>query len=198
MNAARLFLAALGRFERIACVVAFIVMAAALILDVAKREMGFLFSLADALNFAPLRDFAEAIGAGSGVLGAPQIGVIGMIAVAMLGFGVAAQSGAQLRARFLDGIFPRSWWPTVDRIADLITAAMMALLGVLAVLMVQESARMGDVTSVLRWPIWPMQCIIAFAFLSNALRYLLFALFPALRPKEDAAPETPQIEEPIR
>lgn len=175
MEAARRFLAGLGLFERIACGVAFVVMAGALIVDVGMREI-----------------------TGAGVLGAPQVGVIGMIAVAMFGFGIAASQGAQLRPRFMDGVFPKAWGPALDRLADAITAAGFAGIGWLAIIMVAESARLGDVTSVLRWPIWPMQTIIAVAFATNAVRYALFAIWPALRPADDIEPETSAVESPPR
>jgi C4-dicarboxylate transporter DctQ subunit len=175
MTLARAFLAALSRFEKIACALAFMVMAGALVVDVLKREF-----------------------TGSGLLGAPQVGVIGMIAVAMFGFGIAAQSGGQLRIRFLDWIVPPHLAPALTRIADLVTALMLLVLAGLALQMTAQSAAMADVTTVLRWPIWPMQSIIVAAFGLNAIRYVLFALYPALRPAEDPAPETAEIEAPVR
>lgn len=153
------------------CAAAFMVMAAALIGDVLKREIS-----------------------GAGLLGAPQVGLIGLAAVAMFGFGLAAQSGGQLRAKFLDFIFPASWSRAIFRLADAITAAVLALLAALCWLMAAEAFRLGDVSTVLRWPIWPIQAVIAFAFSINAVRYLVFAAFPALRPDEDPAPETAEIE----
>jgi TRAP-type C4-dicarboxylate transport system permease small subunit len=175
VNAARAFLSGLSAFERMACAVAFVLMAGALIVDVGARLIG-----------------------GAGVLGAPQVGVVGMIAVAMFGFGIAAQTGAQLRPRFLDFLVPRAWDGAIDRLADAVTGAMLALLGVLCVLMVEEAARLGDVTSVLRWPIWPIQAIIAFAFLANAARYFVFATYSELRPRDDIEPETSAVEEAPR
>jgi C4-dicarboxylate transporter DctQ subunit len=175
MNAARAFLAGLSRFEKIACALAFVVMAGALAADVLMREF-----------------------TGAGVLGAPQVGVIGMIAVAMFGFGVAAQSGGQLRVRFLDGLAPPALVPALTRVADLVTALMLLVLAAFALQMTLESAAMADVTTVLRWPIWPMQSIIVAAFGLNAIRYGLFAAYPELRPDEDPAPETAEIEAPVR
>lgn len=175
MEAARAFLKGLGLFERIACAAAFVVMAGALITDVSMREI-----------------------TGAGILGAPQVGVIGMIAVAMFGFGLAASSGGQLRAKFFDGLVPATAERTVSRIADLITAAMLVVLAWLATVMTVESATLRDVTSVLRWPIWPMQAIIVAAFGLNAIRYTLFAVYPELRPVEDPSPETAEIEDPVR
>jgi TRAP-type C4-dicarboxylate transport system permease small subunit len=171
MSMARAYLSALSLFERVACAMAFIVMAGALIADVGSR----LFT-------------------GAGILGAPQVGVIGMIAVAMFGFGIAASKGAQLRPRFLDFVFPKSWDGALDRIADFITGVGLSALGVLCAIMAGEAMRLGDVTSVLRWPIWPMQIIIVVGFATNAIRYFIFALAPALRPRDDIEPETSAIE----
>jgi hypothetical protein len=64
--------------------------------------------------------------------------------------------------------------------------------------MTQESFVMGDVTSVLRWPIWPLQTIIVVAFLLNAVRHLIFCFEPDTRPREDLEPETSAIEEAPR
>jgi TRAP-type C4-dicarboxylate transport system permease small subunit len=197
MRFASLFLAGLSRFERLACGLAFLVMALSLAADVAKRVAG---RVAEAMLSIPvlgpgLESLQDKLGLGAGILGAPQIAVVGMIAVAMFGFGIAAQSGAQLRARFLDWVFPKTWSSSLDRAADLITSAALLILATLSFMMVQEAARLGDVTSVLRWPIWPIQGIIALAFGLNALRFLLFFLFPVLRPQEDLEPATPQVEE---
>lgn len=172
MNAARRFLKLTERFERIVCLVGFAVMAAALIADVLSRKF-----------------------TGAGLLGAPQVGVLGMIAVAMFGFGLAAQQGGQLRARLLDWIFPKSWNTAVNAAADAITALAMAGLAALCAIMTLESARILDVSAVLRWPIWPAQAAVTLAFVLNALRYALFAVYPVLRPVEDEIPETAEVEE---
>jgi TRAP-type C4-dicarboxylate transport system permease small subunit len=200
VTAARAFLERLGAVERAACIIAFAVMAIALIADVARRVGG---RVTEALSEVPgvgpgaiwLQD---TLGLGAGILGAPQVSVIGMITVAMVGFGLAAASGGQLRARFFDGLCPSPMVPALTRFADLLTAAMLAVLAALALQMTLGSARLGDVVSVTRWPIWPMQAIIVAAFTLNAVRYLLFALFPELRPPEDPAPETAEQEEVVR
>lgn len=193
----RALLNSIGAFERIACVFGFLVMAGALVLDVGARIWSNLVVHADRAGWIS-DTLADQISAGGGVLGAPQVGVIGMIVVAMFGLGVAAQKGAQLRARFMDWVFPKSWSGGVDRIGDLITALAFAAIGALVVVMVGEAMRLGDVTSVLRWPIWPLQSIIALAFLLNALRYLLYFIDPSLRPREDVEPETSAVEEAPR
>jgi TRAP-type C4-dicarboxylate transport system permease small subunit len=197
MSAGRAVLSVMSAFERAACVFGFVVMGGALIVDVGAR----LWSRA--IADAAARGWLDAVSAselslGGGVLGAPQIGVIGMIIVAMFGLGVAVQKGAQLRARVLDGLVPKAWSGAIDRIADVLTAVMMGVIAALCLIMTQESAVMGDVTSVLRWPIWPFQAVIVAAFAMNALRYAIFALDPGLRPREDLEPETPGLEEQPR
>jgi len=172
MKAARTFLTALSAAERWICVAGFALIAVSLIADVLSRIL-----------------------IGSGIVGAPQIGVIGMIAVAFFGFGIAAQTGGQLRARFLDFVFPSSWDGAVKRTADFLTAAMLAVLAVLCAMMTAESFRLSEAGSVLRWPIWPVQAIIVAALGANALRYLVFAVCAELRPSEDPVPETAEIEE---
>lgn len=181
-------LRALSRLERLVCVMAFAVMAGALITDVGKRVLGRLAGWLDALPMlSGLADAAASAGLGSGLMGAPQVAVIGLIAAAMFGFGVAAQQGAHLRPRLLDAIFPKAWTPVLTRVADAVTAAALGGLAWLAAAMTFESAAFGDVLSLLRWPIWPIQSVIALAFGLNALRYFLFSLRGDLRPQEDGA-----------
>ncbi|MEM6627567.1 MAG: TRAP transporter small permease [Pseudomonadota bacterium] len=163
MNVGATILSALKRFERMACGVAFLVMAAPLMADVARRLI-----------------------VGSGILGAPQVAVVGMIAVAMFGIGVAADEGAHLRPRFLDGVFPKRWKPTIETIAHALTALFFAGLALIAFAVVDETRRLEDVNSVLRWPLWPVQAIIFLAFLLNAVRYAIYAVSPELRPIEEA------------
>jgi TRAP-type C4-dicarboxylate transport system permease small subunit len=197
MRAGRALLAGLGAFERLACVLGFVVMAGALTLDVGARVFSHAVTFAERQGWVGAA-LADQVSFGGGVLGATQIGVIGMIVVAMFGMGVAAQKGGSLRARFLDGVFPKSWSSGVDRIGDTVSALMFLAIGALAVVMVSEAMVMGDVTSVLRWPIWPIQAIIAAAFLLNALRCFVYALDPSLRPREDLEPETSVVEEAPR
>ena len=155
-------LKAIGAIERTACAIAFVVMTGALMWDVFSRMLF-----------------------GAGVLGAPQVGVIGMIAVAMFGIGVAAAEGAHLRPRFLDFVIPKRFDTAAFRIADAVTAGFFALLAVLSVIVVRETYLLGDVTSVLRWPLWPLQSILVAAFGLATVRYAIYALDPTLRPSDD-------------
>jgi C4-dicarboxylate transporter, DctQ subunit len=181
MKAAAAFLRALGGVERGLCGLGFLVMVGALGGDVGVRLWSrFVLALEQRGWISALT--ADAITAGGGLLGAPQVAVMGMMAVALFGLGLAVAQGVELRARFLDGAFPQAWSAGIDRAADAAAALMMAALGGLCGMMALEAFSLGDVSNVLRWPIWPMQGMIALAFGLNALRYGLFALYPALRP----------------
>ena len=188
-NLNALYLAALSRAERLICGLAFVVMAGALALDVGARLWGrVVHALEQSGVLSPT--IADAVSAGGGVLGAPQIAVLGMIALASFGAGLAAQQGAELRARFLEGLVPKRFSGAADRLGDAIAAAILGVIGALCVAMAWQSFQLGDVNAVLGWPIWPAQALIACAFLLNASRYAVFAWTPALRPALDAVPET--------
>ncbi|MEO1038467.1 MAG: TRAP transporter small permease [Pseudomonadota bacterium] len=156
------FLGLIGRFERFITVAAFALMALALMADVVSRR---LFQ--------------------TGLIGATEIAVVGMIAVAMFGIGVATDEGAHLRPRVFDALIPKSISGLIDRLASLVTAAFFILIGALAVWVVAQSASLGDRTEVMRIPVWMLQAMIALAFITNALRFLIYAFRPELRPSED-------------
>ncbi|MEL7030200.1 MAG: TRAP transporter small permease subunit [Pseudomonadota bacterium] len=158
--ASRSILSLLDWVDRLMCAAGFIIISAALILDAGSR-----------------------IFFGSGVLGAPQVGVIGMIAVAMFGTGLATTAGEHLRPTFLDGIWPAGWSGAVDRIADMLTGLFFFGIAGLALMVTVESYALEDVTNVLRWPIWPLQSMIALAFAANGVRYAIYAAEPQLHPR---------------
>jgi TRAP-type C4-dicarboxylate transport system permease small subunit len=183
-------LSALGVFERGMCALGFLIMTLALAADVGARLLS--RAVAQAAG-AGLIDagLADRISLGGGILGAPQVAVIGMIMTALFGMGVAAGQGAELRARLLDGVWPKRWSPLIDRLADGLSAAMLSIVALLCALMAHESLQLGDRSAVLLLPIWPWQGLAAVAFGAAALRYGLYAAQPALRPKTEGAPEAP-------
>ncbi len=166
------FLKGLRRVEQGVAFVAFMVMALALIGDILAREI-----------------------TGTGLFGATQVAVFGMIIVSFIGIGLATADGTHLRPRFADTVLPRHWQPVIGRIGDGLTAAFYAFVAVVAVSVVEESRALGDVTSTLRVVIWPFQTVIVVAFALSALRHVLYALFPALRPQEAGAEGFEGIEE---
>ena len=147
----------LHRCEQALCALGFAVMAAALVFDVGAR-----------------------IVVGHGLVGAPQVGLVGMLVTAMFGIGLASQAGEHLRPRFMDAWCPPHWTPALRRIGDLLTGVFFLGLGALAGAVAFESHRLDDVTPLLRWPVWAIQSVLVIAFASNGVRHVIFAWRPAL------------------
>lgn len=157
----RALLNLIGATERWLTIAAFALMALALLADVISRRI-FL----------------------TGLIGATEIAVIGMVAVAMFGIGVATDTGAHLRPRLFDFLIPGSVEPALDRLVSAVTAAFFAVFAGLAVWMVIESMILSDRTEILRLPIWTLQAMIAAAFITNFIRFAAYAIDPGLKPGE--------------
>ena len=153
----------LARVESACCLAGLAVMALALIVDVGAR-----------------------LTLGHGVVGAAQLGLVGMLLTALFGIGPAADAGEHLRPRILDRYCPPSWEPGLERAGHVLTAGFFALLAWIAAGVAIESHGLDDVTSLLRWPVWLLQTVFVAAFALNALRYALFAVRPHLSPRNGA------------
>lgn len=158
MRLARTFLHYLRIFEQTLCFIAFLVMAGALMGDVLKREI-----------------------TGSGWFGAPQVGVVGMIIVAYMGIALASANGSHFRPKFADVVL-RRWDNLANRIGDFGFAIFCGFMAWVAFDVAAESYDLQDVTSVLRWPIWPLQGVIVLGFGLVAIRHILYGVFSELRP----------------
>ena len=157
----------LHRLEAAFCTLGFFVMAAALIADVGARLI-----------------------LGHGLVGAAQLGLVGMLMTALFGVGLAADAGGHFRPRVLDQLRPQRWEPVMLCLGHVLSAAFFMLLAGLSAAVAAESRTLADVTSLLRWPVWLLQAIFVVAFAGNALRYLIFAWRPCwaqARPAPESA-----------
>ncbi|MCC5865061.1 MAG: TRAP transporter small permease subunit [Wenzhouxiangella sp.] len=148
--------------ERIVATVAFALMVLVSASDVALREL-----------------------TGQGLDGAREAAVLLMVVLVLTGFGLATASGRQLRPRFADGLVPQNWQPGLKRVADVLTALTYLLLAIIAAVLVSQSIALGEQTPVLRLPSALIQAALPLAFATGALRHLVFAVHPNLRPGED-------------
>lgn len=158
-RAARL-LAIISKLERTLVLLAFAVMALVIMADILLREV-----------------------TGAGLSGAPRIAVYAMILTAMVGFGLASQSGKHLRPKFADGWMPARWEPAIVRLQEWGMAAFCLTFAVVATGVVMETYALAETSRMLRLPIWPMQSIVPLAFYVAAVRHGIFALYPDLKPK---------------
>ena len=159
----------MSRIEKSLCALGFFIMAAALILDVGAR-----------------------LTLGHGLVGAPQLGLVGMLVTALFGVGLATDAAEHLRPRVLDRYRPPSWEPAMVRIGHLLTGSFFLLLAWLSAGVALESHQLEDLTSLLRWPVWALQMVFVIAFGFNGVRCLLFGLHPDLAPPETAQAERPE------
>lgn len=119
---------------------------------------------------------------GTGIFGAQRVAVFAMIIAGNFGLALAAASGSHIRPRIADHWLPAAWNRTVDRIADIITAAVFLAVAVFAAQFALESYAFETVSPVIDWPVWPIQMALPAGYGLAALQYIAFAAYPALRP----------------
>lgn len=161
---ARRFLRGLFWTEAAVAVLAFLAIAAALFADVASREI---------LHV--------------GIFGAQRFAVYCMIVGAMLGFAIAVSYATHMRITVADGLVPERWNQAVNRLADLVSAGVCTFLGYWSFEFVQVSFEQGARGMALDVLLWPIQSVLTWVFLSAAARYVIYALYPPLRPVAEAA-----------
>ena len=156
----RSVLARLSQIERIVCFIAFALLSSVVFIDVMLREV-----------------------LGNGLPWSRQVGVYANIVVAMIGIGIASESGGHLRPRFADHWLPAQWEPGLVRVQEGVMALFCLLIASLATQLVIESFGMHEISTVLRTPIWPFQALIPLAFFIGAVRHIAYACYPQIRPE---------------
>ena len=151
----------LKRIEGIVAVCAYIMTAGLLLGEVIAREF-----------------FLESI------WGSQKIAVFGAIVAGSIGMAIATSENSHLRPTFADGILPQPW---VDRAGDLISAGLFIFFGYFGIQMVVETYEFKIVAEVIRVPLWMIQIVFPYAFFSAALRHIIFAISPDLKPQPAAA-----------
>lgn len=118
----------------------------------------------------------------TGVYGSQKIALYAMVFGAFLGLGIATATGTHLLPRVGFKWLPKAWAPQVDRIADVITGTVLCITAWYAAVFVYSSRESSLMLAVLEQPAWLIQIGIPIGFLSAALRYFIFAVWPAARP----------------
>ena len=169
--AAQRFVSAWLTIECWIAVVAFTFIALVLFLDVLGREL-----------LGPLvRLFGQKMA--TGIFASQKMSVYALVIGAFAGVGIATATGSHLVPRVLFGVVPERHGRAFDRFADLLTGLFLVAVSYYGLLFVQSSFATDLRAPVLNWSVWPFQLAIPLGFLSAAVRYLLFAIWPSLRPK---------------
>lgn len=150
------------RFEAAFAAAAYVVVTLALLTDIASREF-----------------FGHAI------LGIQRVAVYAAIAAGLIGLGLATHKGKHLRPKFTDAWLPQAWHANAARVGDALAFITYAAATYFACLLVRDSYQFGFLAPVLDWPIWYVQLLLPYTFLSTAVRHLAYVVKPQLRPQEE-------------
>jgi TRAP-type C4-dicarboxylate transport system permease small subunit len=166
--------AVLRQWHRAECWVAvlcFSFIAAVLAIDVLGREA-----------YGPLmRLLGTPVGA-TGLFGSQKLAVFALVVGSFAGVGIATATGVHLVPRVGFKWVPSAWGPQMNRLADVVTGAFLLGVAWFGVVFVLSSKQSGVLAAVINVSAWPVQLAIPVGFASSALRYFIFALWPALRP----------------
>jgi TRAP-type C4-dicarboxylate transport system permease small subunit len=127
--------------------------------------------------------------AATGIFASQKMSVYALVIGAFVGIGIATATGSHLVPRVLFGVVPPSYSLIVNRFADLLTGLFLVGVSYFGFVFVESSFATDLRAPVLNWPVWPFQLAIPLGFISAAMRYFLFALWPDLRPIPPAVQE---------
>ncbi|MBL8377026.1 MAG: TRAP transporter small permease subunit [Burkholderiales bacterium] len=152
-------------------VACFAFIAILLLVDVVGREI-----------LAPLlRASGMTVGA-LGVQGSQKLSVFALVIGSFLGIGIATATASHLTPRVAFGWVPKSWDAGMNRLADVIAFVALSYVAWVAWTFVMSTKTAGLVVPMLGVKVWPIQLALPIGFASAAGRYLLYAIWPALRP----------------
>lgn len=164
--------------ERWIAVIAFSLIGALIFADVAGREF-----------VGPL-GYALGLDMGStGIYGARKIALFLLVIGAFAGLGVSVATGTQIVPRIAFRWVPSDWAMSVDRLANLLSGAVFLAVAYYGAVFVNASREIGTVMPGLDWPVWIIQSTIPIGFVSAALRYVIFAVWPETAPHREEVPE---------
>lgn len=145
--------------EKAVAVLAIVIAAGALVADLLGRELF-----------------------GHGLFGAQRTAVHLTFIAGLLGFVLATGVGAHLRVKASDALLPARFGPGLARAGDLVSVGLLLALAWYSSRFVLETFQVGERSATLPIPIWPVQAVMTYAFVSAALRHAGYAAFPALKP----------------
>jgi len=159
------------RVESVVAVLCFTFIASILLVDVVGREIA--GPILRGLGFDP---------GYMGIFTARKLAVFALVIGSFAGIGIATATGSHIIPRVAFSLIPERWGPTMDRLADLITAVFIVGIAWFGWVFVASSKMTGLQAPMLGWPVWPVQMAIPLGFLSAAGRYFIFAAWPAAKP----------------
>lgn len=121
---------------------------------------------------------------GFGLWGALRVAVFSTALAALAGFAICVATGSHLRISALDGLTPERWRPLVKRTGNVVSFGICMFFAYWSLFYVRQTFRFGETDPSLGIQVWPFQCILIWMFVSGGARYLAYAIFPELEPRE--------------
>lgn len=122
---------------------------------------------------------------GNGIFGAQRFAVYCIAIAGMLGFSYVITNGGHLRPTVIDKLIPEGAQDRWTRAADVISFILCLLLSWASFIFVKSSFTIGERDMTLPVQTWTVQTVLIVAFVLSAIKYLIFALEPDLRPRDE-------------
>lgn len=102
----------------------------------------------------------------------------------LLGVAVVSSKGAHLRPEMGEKLWPEKLKPVLKAIEHFLIAAFCAAMAIVAIKFVLQSKADGQRNPVTDIPLWILQSVLPYTFISMTLRHLAYSFIPALRPAD--------------
>ena len=100
----------------------------------------------------------------------------------MLGVAVVSSKGAHIRPEIGEKLWPEKLKPVLKAIEHFFIAAFCAAMAAVAINFVLQSKGDGQRHPVTDIPLWILQIVLPYVFISMTLRHLVYSFIPSLRP----------------
>ena len=152
------------------------------LLTVETLVAGAFYTIAAAILFADVisRELFS-----NSIWGGQRMAVLLANGSALIGIAVAVALNRHFRPSVLDRVIPQRFDMVTARTGHVIAALVMFAGAYFGALLVLENRAMGFTTPPLKLEIWIAQLALPYGFASAGLRYLFFAIDPALQPAQD-------------
>lgn len=102
----------------------------------------------------------------------------------LLGVAVVSSKGAHIRPEIGEKLWPEKLKPLLKAIEHFLIAAFCAAMAAVAINFVLQSKTDGQRNPVTDIPLWVLQIVLPYTFISMTLRHLVYSLAPSLRPAD--------------
>ncbi len=102
----------------------------------------------------------------------------------MLGVAVVSAKGAHLRPEIGEKLWPQKLKPVLKAVEHFFITAFCIAMAAVAVNFVLESKASAQRHPVTDIPLWVLQIVLPYVFISMAVRHLFYAIFPSVRPAD--------------